>query len=98
MSEHRKRFTEEFKKQTVKYVQEQTKSIADICEELGIAKSTVHQWMNQFRQFENESVNLPEKIRQLEAQNKSKDRELADLREEMAILKKALHIFSKERN
>lgn len=105
MGEQRQRYNEEFKKQTVKYVQEQTKSISDICEELNIPKSTIHQWIAQYRQFDQEAVNHPEKIRQLEqtvqeteAENRRKESEIEDLKEELAILKKALHIFSKERN
>ena len=105
MGEQRQRYNEEFKKQTVKYVQEQTKSISDICDELNIPKSTLHQWIAQYRQFDQEAVNHPEKIRQLEqtvqeteAENRRKEIEIEDLKEELAILKKALHIFSKERN
>jgi transposase len=105
MGEHRQRYNEEFKKQTVKYIQEQTKSISDICEELNIAKSTVHQWISQYRQFENEPIASTEKVRQLEQLLKNqekeklqKERENEELREELAILKKALHIFSKEKN
>lgn len=105
MGEHRKRYNEEFKKQTVKYIQEQTKSLGEICEELDIPKSTLHQWISQYRQFEHESLGAPEKVRQLEQLLKEKEqetrrreRENEDLKEELAILKKALHIFSKERN
>lgn len=105
MGELRQRYNEEFKKQTVKYIQEQTKTISDICEELNIPKSTIHQWIAQYRRLDHEAINHPEKIRQLEqtlknheAENRRKEREIEDLKEELAILKKALHIFSKERN
>jgi len=105
MKESRQSYNEEFKKQTVKYVQQQTKSIADICEELSIPKSTIHQWIGQYRMFENEAVAIPEKVYQLEQLLRSeekeklqKERENEELREELAILKKALHIFSKEKN
>lgn len=105
VGERRQRYNEEFKKQTVKYVQEQTKSIGDICEELNIPKSTIHQWISQYRQFDQEAIHHPEKMRQIEqtlkdaeAENRRKEREIEDLKEELAILKKALHIFSKEKN
>lgn len=105
MGEKRQRYNEEFKKQTVQYVQEQTKSVSDICEELNIPKSTIHQWIAQYRQLDQEPINHPEKMKQLEhelkrteAENRRKDREIEDLKEELAILKKALHIFSKEKN
>ncbi len=105
MGEQRQRYNEEFKRQTVAYIQEQTKSIGDICNELNIPKSTIHQWMGKYRQFDQEAVQHPEKLRQLEqalkekeAENRRKELENEDLREELAILKKALHIFSKEKN
>lgn len=105
MGEQRQRFNEDFKKQTVKYIQDQTKSVPEIAAELNIAVSTVHKWLAKYREFNNESLANPEKVRQLEQQLKEKEREnqekeraLIDLQEELAILKKALHIFSKEKN
>ncbi|SMF89956.1 transposase [Paenibacillus uliginis N3/975] len=105
MGEQRQRYNEEFKRQTVKYIQEQTKSVADVCVELNIPKSTVNQWIAKYREFDQEPLAAPEKVRELQQQlkeqekaNKLKEREIEDLQEELAILKKALHIFSKEPN
>ncbi|MCL6458906.1 MAG: transposase [Gorillibacterium sp.] len=105
MGEQRQRYNEEFKKQTVRFIQEQTKTVADIAEELSIPKGTLHQWLAQYREFESEPVASVEKVRQLETQLKEKERELkekdrriADVEEELAIVKKAVHIFSKPRN
>jgi transposase-like protein len=40
-----KAFTEEFKKMAVqKYLSRGTRSVAEVCEELGIAKPTIFQW------------------------------------------------------
>jgi len=105
MGEQRQRYNEEFKKQTVKYIQEQTKTMSDVAEDLNIPKSTLHQWLAKYRQFNQESIHQPERVRDLEqtlkateAEQRRKDREIEDLKEELAILKKALHIFSKEKN
>ena len=38
MGEQRQRYNEEFKKQTVKFIQEQTKTLGDLAEELNIPK------------------------------------------------------------
>lgn len=94
----RRSYNEEFKKQTVKYIQEQTKSIGDISAELNIPVGTLHQWMGKYRSFEDEPVASMDRIRELERQLKRKDRELANAKEELEIAKKALHIFSKPRN
>lgn len=105
MGEQRQRYNEEFKRQTVKYIQQEAKSIADICEELNIPKSTVHQWIAQYREFDNEPIANAAKLREMEQLLKekeralrAKERELSDTQEELAILKKAVHIFSKPKN
>lgn len=98
MGEQRQRYNDEFKKQAVKYVQEQTKTLPEIAEELNIPSGTLQNWMTKYRSFENEPLANPEKLRQLEERLKASEREKQDLQEELAILKKALHIFSKEKN
>jgi|SRR4029078_1075905 transposase len=98
MGEQRQRYNEEFKQQTVKFIQEQTKSVEDIAQELNIPSGTLHGWLAKYRQFESEPLASAEKIRQLEQLLKEKDRRIADVEEELAIVKKAVHIFSKPRN
>lgn len=104
MGERRQRFNEEFKRQTVKFVQEQAKTVTDIAQELDISKSTIHQWLSKYRQFESEPVASLDKVKQLEQLLKEKEHELekkerriADVEEELAIVKKTVHIFSKPR-
>lgn len=103
MSETRQHYNDEFKKRTVKYIQEQTKSIPDIADELNIPAGTLRQWMAKYRQFDGEPST--ERVRQLEQQLKekekllaAKERELEDAKEELTIVKKAVHIFSKPKN
>ncbi|WP_312886355.1 transposase [Paenibacillus plantarum] len=105
LGEQRQRYNDEFKQQTVKFIQEQTKSVTQIAEELNIPAGTLHQWVAKYRQFESESIATPERLRQLEQLLIEKDRELAakdrliaDAQEELAIVKKAVHIFSKPKN
>ncbi|WP_078427418.1 transposase [Alkalihalobacterium alkalinitrilicum] len=106
MGEHRQRYNEEFKRQTVKFAQEQKqkKTMRDIAQELDIPLSCLHQWMTQYREFDNESLTSEERLRQLEQQLRDKDRqlkekdqEIAATKEELAIVKKAVHIFSRPR-
>lgn len=98
MGEIRQRFSDEFKEKTVKYIQEQMKSVPQIAEELNIPAGTLHQWLAKHRKFENEPLLDRETVRQKDKQIKDQEAEIADLKEEIAILKKAMHIFSKERN
>lgn len=98
MSGTRRSYNEEYKKQTVKYIQEQTKTVAELALELDIPAKTLHQWLGKYRSFQSELIANPEKVRELERQLKERDQQLADLTEEMAILKKAVHIFSNPKN
>jgi transposase len=98
VGEHRKSYSEDFKQQTVKFMQEQSKTVPQIAEELDIPVGTLHQWLGKYRKFENEPLIDREAIRQRDKQLKEKDLEIDDLKEEIAILKKAMHIFSKERD
>lgn len=78
MGEHRQRYNEEFKKQTVKFIQEQTKNMADLAEELNIPKSTLHQWMGQYRELKNEPAASMDRIRELEGELKEMRRQLQE--------------------
>ncbi|WP_217362224.1 transposase [Cohnella herbarum] len=98
MGEKRQRYSEEFKEQTVKYIQEQTKTLPQIGEDLNIPSGTLKQWMTKYRKFENEPLVDRETLHQKDKQLMEQERTIEDLKEEIAILKKAMHIFSKERN
>lgn len=98
MGESRQRYSDDFKEKTVQYIQEQTKSVPQIAEELNIPAGTLHQWLAKHRKFENEPLVDREAIRQKDHRIEKQATEIEDLKEEIAILKKAMHIFSKERN
>ncbi|WP_340027148.1 transposase [Paenibacillus sp. FSL H7-0940] len=105
MGEQRQRYNEEFKKQTVKFIQEQTKTLGDLAEELNIPKSTLHQWMSKYRELKHEPVASVDRVKELEAELQEmrrllqeKDHTLAHTQEELAIVKKAVHIFSKPKS
>jgi transposase len=98
MSENRQRYSDEYKEKTVKFIQEQTKSVQQISDELNIPPGTLHQWLAKHRKFENEPMLDREVLRQKDQQIQEQELAIQDLQEEIAILKKAMHIFSKERN
>lgn len=98
MSEKRHSYNETFKREAVKYVQEQAKSLPQIAEELNVNPDTLRQWVGKYRDFENEPIHHAETLRNQSQVIHDQQREIADLKEELAILKKAMHIFSKERN
>ncbi|XMB26508.1 transposase [Paenibacillus sp. BR2-3] len=86
------------KRQTVKYIQEQTNTVAELALELDIPAKTLHQWLGKYRQFPDEPAASIERVRELERLLQEKEQQIADMAEEIAIVKKAVHIFSKPKN
>ncbi|EGL81409.1 transposase IS3/IS911 family protein [Caldalkalibacillus thermarum TA2.A1] len=88
----------EYKRQTVEYILEERKSVAQVARELDISPNTLYGWLKQYKRKSKqidgqggESQPFDEQdIRQLQKQ-------IRDLQEENAILKKAMHIFAKDR-
>ncbi|MFB5662868.1 transposase [Alteribacillus sp. HJP-4] len=107
MGEQRQRYSEKFKKETVRFVQEQRqkKSMTDIAEELHLPSSCLYEWMKLYREFEHEPVTSEERFRQMEQELHKKERELQkkereidDYKEQLAIVKKAVHVFSNQKS
>ncbi|WP_095142744.1 transposase [Caldifermentibacillus hisashii] len=98
VSEDESENNKEFKIQTVKMIQEQGKPVAQVARELGVSDNTLYRWINEFKQDptnafrgsgnlkieEKTILDMQKRIRQLEMENE--------------ILKKAMHIFAKDRN
>lgn len=86
---------EAFKKQTVQYIKESGKSVAEIGRELKINANTLYGWEKKYgREPEIVAVQalVPEDQRIKEMQ-----KYIRDLQEENEILKKAMHFFAKDR-
>jgi transposase len=96
MVSRRKRFTREFKIETVKLVTESDNSVTQIAADMGIHPNTLYKWVRQYSDKPEEAFpgtgNLTseaEMIRQLKRENER-------LKMERDILKKAMAIFSKD--
>lgn len=97
MEEKKKRYTLEFKKEAVKYIQGHKKTIPEIAEELDVPAGTLRKWMNKYRQFPSEPFVGSGKMREDALEAKKLQQRIDDLEEENEILKKAMHFFSKDR-
>ena len=100
------KYSPEMKEQTVKYVLEGNKSATKVAKELGIDTNTVCRWVREYREahqmptYEVERKIKKQSADELIARNKElekelrrKEKELADEKEKVEILKKSLHIF-----
>jgi transposase len=83
----RRKFDDEFKREAVRLVKTGDKNITEVAKDLGIAKSTLHEWLAKSVEMPNGEIMTNSEITRLK-------RELAHVKTERDILKKAVAIFS----
>ena len=95
----RKRISEETKQYVIKMITEEGVRIRDIAYKMEIGESTIGRWLKEYREAKNADPNQPRYITNKEHDKMKADYEkkLRDLEEENEILKKAMHIFAKNR-
>ena len=93
MGDIRQYFDDEFKRQTVKHMQESGKSPSEVSKELDIPISSIRAWRKQFANTGEKSHLFVDydRLKKLEEANR-------ELQEENEILKKAMHFFTKNRD
>ena len=94
MDKHsRRRYTQEFKAETVSLIRSSGKSMTQICRDLGLADSTVSRWLAQAEVDAGQRDGLTTQERQ---ELSLLRRENRVLREEREILRKAAAFFARE--
>lgn len=95
MPENSKHYDKAFKVETVRLVTDLGRSVAVVAQEIGIHPNTIHKWVRQYKAagdqaFPGVGHMAPdeEDVRRLKRRN-------AELEEEVAILKKAMAIFTR---
>ena len=86
-----KRYSDDFKKDVLKMVKEEKRSISSVSKDLGITEQTIRNWLGA------ETVKQdPEKskVQELEKELKEKEKRIAELEMSVEILKKAMAIFA----
>ena len=96
MSRERRTFSREFKIEAVRLVRDQGVSVTQVSRDLGVAYSVLRRWVEQFTSEPDQAFPGKGRVRPDEEELRRLQRENTVLREERAILKKALAIFSKE--
>ena len=93
MSRKRRKFTDEFKLETVKLVKEGPRSVGEIARDLDLTESALRKWVNQYEvdngTREGLSTEEYEELRRLRHENRQ-------LKMEREVLKKATVFFAKE--
>lgn len=93
----RKRFDNEYKEYVSKLVVEEGRKASEVGFELEISPKTISRWVSAYKEKNkvgktSETYITPSELEKLKKQH---EKELAEAREEIEILKKAMHIFTK---
>ena len=95
--ERRRKYDRQFKIETVRLVTEEGRKAAEVARDLGIHVNLIYLWKKQLAEEPKEAFPGHGNLKLSDAELRRLQRELADVKEERDILKKALAIFSKKR-
>lgn len=94
MSKHH---SNEYREYVAKMIVEEGKKAKDLSYELEIPYTTINRWIKQYK--EKQAASQPNEYMtpsELEKQKRQHEKEVKALQEEIEILKKAMHIFTKK--
>jgi len=94
--ERRRKYDRQFKIETVRLVTEERRKAAEVARDLGIHVNLIYLWKKQLAEAPEEAFPGHGNLKLSDAELRRLQRELADVKEERDILKKALAIFSKK--
>jgi transposase len=90
------RYTQEFKDSTIQLILNSDKSVLQIARELDVSDKTLYSWMRAYREKNNIPSASEQSKESLEQENRRLRQELAQVKKEREILKKAAAYFAKE--
>ena len=101
MARTRRSYTLEFKQETVRLIEEQGLAVVEVGEDLGVCPTVIRRWLKLARagkplSASAQQTSQPAEPVDLEAENRRLRKEVAKLREEREILKKAAAFFAQE--
>lgn len=95
MSQTRKTYTREFKRETLRLADTSGKTVAEVERDLGLPKGSVHHWRQQLARDGRQAFPGHGRLREADERSRQLERENAILRQERDILKKALTVFTR---
>jgi len=95
-----KRYNQEFKDSTIQLALNSEKSTLQIAKDLGMSEKTLYAWLRVYRKNHKlepmTTVKKKSSVESLEEENRRLRRELASVKKDREILKKAAAYFAKE--
>lgn len=95
MGRERRSFTREFKREAVRLAESGDRPVAQVANDLGIDQSVLRRWIMQHQEDPEQSFPGKGRLKERDEEIRRLERELARVKEERDILKKAVAIFSK---
>ena len=89
-------YTEEFKREVLEMAASEGVSVAQLARDLGIAPSLIYKWRERYQVDESSGELKASPEREAEAEIRRLQRELAVVKQERDILKKAIQVFSRD--
>ena len=89
----RRRYSKEFREDVLHMLKTGDKTVPVLSKELGIAEQVIYRW---YKKDKGLNVKAGEKVSDQEKEVRELRKKLADVTEERDILKKAVHIFSRQ--
>ncbi len=96
MSAKRKKYTKEFKTETVEYLLKSGKKLTEVSKSLGVEYYLLSRWKSAYLDEGKKAFAGKPDLSELEKENKRLKQALEDAEMEKAILKKAMSIFSRK--
>lgn len=90
------KFTKEYKQEIVRLVTELGKTPTEVAKNIGVTPTTIRKWVRQFSIHGEDAFPGKGNPHPEDAEKRRLEKENRDLREEVAILKKAMAIFSRD--
>lgn len=91
------KYPEELKREALNLAAQPGMKVAQVERDLGITPGLIYKWRQRYRVDENDAALKPSAEREAEAEIRRLKRELSIAREERDILKKAIQVFSQDR-
>ena len=91
------KYPEELKREALNLAAQPGMKVAQVERDLGITPGLIYKWRQRYRVDENSETLKPSAERDTDAEIRRLQRELAIAREERDILKKAIQVFSQDR-
>ena len=98
MGKSRRKYSREFKHEAVKLVVEQNRTVGDVAESLGVSAGVLQRWKSQLKSEGALAFPGNGRLNEADEENRKLRKELARVRQERDILKKATAYFAKEQS